>query len=236
MADIWPVVNEFVAGHEVFLLTWGPALVLLVLALLVLWPVLRSHYTHRSLRGRIQALGTDSLHDAVIPDGMDGRIYIENLVLTAQGILVLPVKRYTGVLFAADNIDHWTQVTGKRSYRFPNPLPELDACVMAVRALLPGVAVEGRLLVAPGVEFPKGRPQRLVPVTEAAANLPEPAQAAVPEALQGAWDKLKTAVEAEQTRLVPNQGEKQTGARSRLGLVLLLLAGAAGWIFWRSQG
>ncbi len=235
MADIWPVLNEFVAGHEALLLTWGPALVLLALALIVIWPVLRSHYAHWRLLRQIRALGTESLHNIVIPDGMGGRIYIENLVLTTEGILVLPVKRYTGVLFAADNIDLWTQVVGKRSYKFPNPLPELEAYVMAVRALVPDTGVEGRLLVARGAEFPKGKPQRLVPVAEAAATLRRKTDTPVPDALQRAWAQLKTVAEPEEARAVPELRENQAGEGGRIGLALVLLACAVGWVLWHSQ-
>jgi hypothetical protein len=125
MADIRPVLNEFVSGHEVFLLTWGPAFVLLVLALMVVWPLLLSRYMRWRLLRQVKALGTDSLHDSVIPDGMDGQIYIENMVLRAEGILVLPIKHYSGVLFAADNIDHWTSLSASAVTNFPIPCRNL---------------------------------------------------------------------------------------------------------------
>lgn len=235
MADFISAIDAFIAHNKALLMTWAPAVGLLALALILMTPVVVERYRHWRLRRRIQALGCDSLHDVVISDGLDGQLFIENLVLTPQAILVMPLKRYHGVVFAADNIDIWTQVLGKRSYKFPNPLPELDSNVGAVRALLPGVPVEGRLLVAAGASFPKGKPARLLPVSETPVSVPECAPGSVPARLQQAWARLGSLAEPADVRLAPDLREQQESRRLRTGFAMALLLAAIGWLVWRSQ-
>ncbi len=152
------------AGQNLVLIA-ALAVITVILLVLVVWqmPPVQAYLKKRCVLRKIEKSGYDVQHHIVIPDGLGGDIYIEHLVLSERGFIIYEVMNYKGVIFAADTIDIWTQVVGKRSYKFHNPLPELESKIMAVRALLPtGMPVEGYLLVADNVQFPKGRPDKLI--------------------------------------------------------------------------
>jgi len=234
MSDILQQVTELSIRYEAEVMTWGPPVVLLILALLFSYTTFKNWLKELFLYRCVRKLGVAALRNIVIPDGMDGRVLIENIILTPDGIYILPIKRYCGIIFAAENIDTWTQVVGKRSYKFPNPLPELETYIMAVRNLLPTVNVTGCILVTRDAEFPKGKPERLIPVAEA-AELLGITKGEVPGQIRTAWENLKAA------GLVLNVDEKRSmkyydddnGYASQHIISLGLLCAALGWLVWR---
>lgn len=234
MTDILQQATELAIRHEAEVMTWGPPAVLLILALLLSYTTYKNWLKEQFLYRRVRKLGVAALRNIVIPDGMDGRVLIENIILTPAGIYILPIKRYYGIIFAAENIDSWTQVVGKRSYKFPNPLPELETYIMAVRNLLPAIDVTGCILVTREAEFPKGKPKRIIPVAEAAASLGI-TRGEVPAQLRVAWENLKAA------GLVMNVKEKKSmkyydddnGYASQHIISIGLLCAAFGWLAWR---
>lgn len=174
------------------------------------------------------------LRNIAIPDGMDGRVLIENIILTSDGIYVLPVKRYCGIIFAADNMDTWTQVIGNRSYKFSNPLPELETYMMAVRNLLPGINVSGYILVTYDAKFPKGKPERVVPVVEIGRRLGG-LKGEVTAQLKAAWDKLKAArleLNPEEKRSMKHAGDSNEYV-SQFVISVGLVCAAIAWLGWR---
>lgn len=237
MTDILQQATELSFQYEAELMTWGPAVVLLILALILSYATLRNWLKEQYMYNCIRRLGVAAIRNIALPDGMDGRVLIENIVLTPGGIYILPIKRYCGIIFAADNIGTWSQVVGKRSYKFPNPLPELDTYVMAVRTLLPMINVEGRILVTKDAEFPKGKPDRIIPVSkiteELAINKGE-----VSTQLKEAWDKLKAAglkFNAEEKRVLKHFDAESGNASQHLVSISLICA-ALGWLVWRLWG
>ncbi|MDY6979022.1 MAG: nuclease-related domain-containing protein [Pseudomonadota bacterium] len=217
------------------LITWGIALLLLLGAILLAWPRLCRSYRDRQLQKKIQAVAADALHQVVIPDGMDGAVYLENLLLTPDGLLVLPVHRYQGVVFAADGIDNWTQVLGKRTYKFANPLPQLEAEVLAVSDYASGIPVAGQVVFTRGVEFPKGRPGKLISVAELEKMGEDNRLREVPSAYWQAWEALKKQVQTPEVsrlrQLYAVEKETTFNGRSIMAGVMFLAAGA--WLGWR---
>ncbi|MDZ7804105.1 nuclease-related domain-containing protein [Thiohalophilus sp.] len=217
------------------LITWGIALLLLLAAMVLAWPRLYSGYLDRQLHKKIQAVAAEALHQVVIPDGMDGAVYLENLLLTPDGLLVLPVHRYKGVVFAADGIDNWTQVLGKRTYKFGNPLPQLESEVLAVKDYAAGIPVKGRVVFTKGVEFPKGRPEKLISVAELEKLGEDNRQREVPAAYWQAWGALKQRVQTPEVsklrQLYAVEKETAFNGRSVMAGVMFLAAGA--WLGWR---
>jgi len=211
-----------------FLIVWGIVLVLLLAGVLLSWPTLHSGYRDRRLQKKIRAVGADVLRQVVISDGLDGAVYLENLLLTPDGLLVLPVHRYQGVVFAADDIDNWTQVLGKRTYKFPNPLPQLQSEVLAVKNYAAQTPVEGRVVFTPGVEFPKGRPDKLLSMDELGALAEQNRAREVPPAYRQSWESLKRQVMTpEVSRLREEYAIEKDPAfnvRALVGGLMLLLA------------
>ena len=237
MTDFLQQATELSFRYEAEIMTWGPAAVLLVLALILSFASFRNWLKEKYMFRCIRRLGVAAIRNIVLPDGMDGRVLIENIVLTSEGIFILPIKRYCGIIFAADNIETWTQVVGKRSYKFPNPLPELDAYVMAVRNLLPTVKIEGHILVTSDADFPKGKPERVLPVSKV-VELLEVDNGEVPVQLKEAWNQLKAAglnFNEEEKRALKHF-DAENGNTPQYLVSISLICVALGWLVWRHLG
>jgi hypothetical protein len=233
MTDILQQTMEIATRYETVVMTWGPPVVLLILALLFSYTTLSNWLKEQFLYRSIRKLGVAALRNIVIPDGMDGRVLIENIILTPNGIYILPIKRYCGIIFAADNIDTWSQIIGKRSYKFSNPLRELETYIMALRNLLPAVNIAGCILVTRDAEFPKGKPERVIPI-EAAAELLGITKGEIPEQLKQAWDNLKAAgleLNIEEKRSMKHFDDGD-GYTSQHVISIGLLCAALGWLVW----
>ncbi|NIR60195.1 MAG: NERD domain-containing protein [Gammaproteobacteria bacterium] len=125
----------------------------------------------RRTRGALRRISPHLLSDVFVPDGVDGYVHVDHVLLASGGVVVLDVRRYPGVIFGAEGIDQWTQVLESGSYKFDNPLPELDWRVQIVQGLVGQVPVEGRLLFTAESRFPKGRPSRVVQLDSLAQDL-----------------------------------------------------------------
>lgn len=164
--------------------------VILSLVILVLGKPIRNHFEQFRLTRAIKRLGTASMNNVVISDGLDGHVFIEHLVLRPNQVLVVSVRRYPGAIFAAENMDMWAQVTDGGSYKFPNPLHEIEIATAAVKSHLPDAAVNGIILFGRDSTFPKGKPDGVMHVSEI-AKLPAPSrEVAISEPVKKAWDRL----------------------------------------------
>ena len=164
--------------------------VIALLAILVLAKPIRNLFDQFRVNRAIKRLGTDSMSNVVLSDGMDGHVFIEHLVLTPSQVLVVTVRRYAGAIFAAQNMDMWAQVTDNGSYKFPNPLHEVETATAAVKSHLPDAAVSGIILFGRDSTFPKGKPQGVMHISEI-AKLPTPGpEAVISGPLRQAWDRL----------------------------------------------
>ncbi len=164
--------------------------VILLLAILVVGKPIRNLFDRFRLTRAIKRLGTASMSNVVLSDGMDGHVFIEHLVLTPSHVLVVSVRRYSGAIFAAENMDMWAQVTDGGSYKFPNPLHEIEIATAAVKSLLPDVAVNGIILFGRDSTFPKGKPDGVMHISEI-AKLPAPGrETVISEPVKKAWDRL----------------------------------------------
>ncbi len=131
-----------------------------VLILLVAWLVYRRVRASRRGLDRILNDIAFARQDAIVlPNGDDGVIQIDHLLLTAKGLLILHVKDAPGTVFGAEKMQDWTVMSPERRYTFANPLPALYDRIAAVRQIVTDVPVEGRILFMDGAEFTKGTPK-----------------------------------------------------------------------------
>lgn len=139
-------------------------------------------------------IGFDRVHNLVLPNGDDGEILIDQLLLTSQGLLILEVKDVRGTVFGSDKMQDWTVIASDRRYTFPNPQPGLYDRIAAVREIVRQVPVSGRILFLDGAEFPKGVPGLVSTLDELAAQFGEsnPMSATVKlEAFKPHWESIK---------------------------------------------
>ncbi len=166
---------------------------LLVLLLFWLW-YRKRRARKRSVDGVLQEIGYDRINDLVIPNGDDGEILIDHLILTSQGLLIVDVKDVQGIVFGSDKMQDWTVISSDRRYTFSNPQPALYDRIAAVRLIVRQVPVAGRIVFIDGAEFTKGVPGLVCNLDELLEQFGEknkPAAKVKVEAFRPHWDLLR---------------------------------------------
>ncbi len=165
---------------------------LLLLLVLIIWRrPLREGWRRWRTRRCLGKLGLEQIGDLRCPDGLGGHFVIDRLLLRHDGITLLKYKQYPGRIFCADRIEQWTQMLGQKSYKFDNPLFELDYQIKAIQSCIPGIDVDGYLFFDHQAEFPKGHPRRVIhPQALPDALTRNDRHKALPEVME-AWRKLK---------------------------------------------
>lgn len=174
--------------------------VLVAVAVLVVGILVFLWYRHRhksSINDAFRAIAIERLEDVVIPDGMDGEIHVEHLLLTVQGVVVVNVKHYEGVVFAGDRLDQWSGMRPSGRTTFGNPLADLRARVAAVKSLASDIKVAGFVVFPAEADFSKGRPEQVMLPSDLVASYQKPPKDEIGrhvEAFSPQWDKIRQAV------------------------------------------
>lgn len=205
------------------------ALLVTMTVILIISP-LRQVYSFWRLQRLIKRLGQTTVQNVYLPDGMDGNIYIEHLVLTPAGLLLLNLRHYRGNIFAAEKIDQWTQVVGHRSYKFSNPLYQLETDLQGLRALNPKTQISGLVVFSGDCKFPKGKPDRVCDYQQLVDMAKSTSAGNVPEQLQQVWNKMLEQVSDASEMRDPVIYEK--GDKKRLWFGMLFLALSLVYLFW----
>jgi hypothetical protein len=112
----------------------------------------------RSLAKIFAAIAFERIDGLVVPNGDDGEIQIDHLLLTSNGLLIIDVKDVVGTVFGSDKMQDWTVINDERRFTFANPQPALYDRIAAVRSIVRQVPVTGRVLFLDGASFTKGVP------------------------------------------------------------------------------
>jgi hypothetical protein len=166
------------------------ALVALVLAVFLGHKSIRHAWLSLKTGYLLKRLGLKQIRNLQCPDGLGNFFTIDRLVLRHDGISLLSLKQFPGSIFCADDIKEWTQLLAGKSYRFQNPLIDLDYQIKAVSACIPGVDVDGYLFFDHQAGFPKGHPQRVIRLDSIPESLKRNRQEKVRPAVKSAWKKL----------------------------------------------
>lgn len=171
-----------------------------VLVMLIAYVVYRHRRTteHR-VRRFMKAVAVEAVTNVLLPDGMDGQIHLDYLLLTAKGILVLDIKDVTGVIFGSDKMNDWAVINGQQRFSFKNPQGPLYNRVAAVKMIAKDVPVSGRIVFSPNGEFTKGVPSEVAMMDELACEFAKPEKGEL-DKLVGAfypyWEKVRSATVA----------------------------------------
>ena len=125
MSELFLIIKNITLDNPT-LVTWLITVFIFIIGLFLQISWIKEYIREWKLNRLLKNIGTKSLHNVSILDGMDGKIFIEHLILTSNFILLLGVKRFRGLIFAADKINLWTQVVGNKSYKFENPLHQIE--------------------------------------------------------------------------------------------------------------
>ncbi|MGD8999387.1 MAG: nuclease-related domain-containing protein [Granulosicoccaceae bacterium] len=172
------------------------AAIAVVLAALMGWRWLGKDRDLRQLRKILKPYVLDSRENVFVPDEVDGQIWVDRVVLTQGGILVLDVRRYEGNLFGGEQINEWTQLLGMKRSTFSNPLLSMPARLQAVSALAPEIPVVGRVVFTCLGSFQKGIPEGVSMCDSLATDLDAFFASRVDaERLHQAWQDLQQHLE-----------------------------------------
>jgi len=187
MSDIFPDIFQISQRYALPL-----ALILLALVFIIFLNrrKIRHGWLNLKTRRRLKRLGVKQIANFKCPDGLGHHYIIDRLILRPDGISLLLFKRYPGKIFCADKIDHWTQMLGQKSYRFDNPLYDLECQVKAVSVCIPNVPVDGYLFFDHLSEFPKGHPDRVFHLKNIPPFLLPDKKDKVDALVKDGWEKL----------------------------------------------
>lgn len=228
--------EKFASMYNGLLLTGVVTFLLLIFILLLQRQRIKQWLDEFSLTRALRATGMESLHEVSIPDGIEGSAWIEHAALTPQGIMVMVIKRYRGVIFAGDKIEQWTQVMDNRSYKFPNPIHQLEESILAIRAHInKDVPLIGRVLFIKGSQFPRGKPEQVLVYEDIISMKHEKVAESIPPEIRTAWQRLTEVASKDdsfqqQGMMISQTGRDEQG-RNGISVILLLLLGL--WLAWR---
>jgi hypothetical protein len=167
-----------------------------VAVLLLAWLIYRRGVRGNRLQRVLDEISYDRVDGVLIPNGDEGEIQIDHLLLTARGLLIVDIKDVSGTVFGSDKMENWTVISNEHRFTFPNPQPALFDRIAAVRQIVRQVPVEGRLVFLDSAEFTKGVPEFVSDIDELHSEFNEPDQAAGKfkvEAFKPHWDLIRKA-------------------------------------------
>ena len=167
-----------------------------IVVLLIVWLIYRRRVVGDRLQRILDDISYDRVDGILVPNGDDGEIQIDHLLLTARGLLIVDIKDVSGTVFGSDKMEQWTVISDQHRFTFSNPQPALYDRIAAVRHIVRQVPVEGRLVFLDDAEFTKGVPQYVAKLDELHAEFNEPDKAAGKfkiEAFKPHWDLIRKA-------------------------------------------
>ena len=179
-----------------------------VAVLIALW----IWYRRRGAGNRLKKVLTEISHDRIdgllIPNGDEGEIQIDHLLLTSQGLLIVDIKDAEGTVFGSDKMDQWTVISNERRYTFSNPQAALYDRIAAVRHIVRQVPVAGRILFLDGADFTKGVPSMVSKLDELLEEFGEIDSAVAKvkvDAFKPHWDLVRKAALGAQVDEIVNR-------------------------------
>jgi hypothetical protein len=169
----------------------GIAIVLMAILLfgLIFRKKARASLKQYQIRRAVKRLGPKVHQGLMVPDGLDGVVAADFVVLTHKGILLVVVNWFDGNIFGGKDTDQWTQVLRGGSNRFTNPLHEIHLLAATVKSLVPNIPVSGIVLFAGDCAFPKDKPEGACLLSD----LPtQRRKQAVPPSYTMTWELLLT--------------------------------------------
>jgi len=140
----------------------------LLVAGLIAWAIViwLKRRTLQRMEDTIDSIAYDVLRNVLIPNGMDGHIFVQYLLLTERGLLVVDLLDRPGAIFGGDQMVEWTSIGKKRRYTFRNPQHVLYDRLAAVKLLAANTPVDGRVVFTTRSEFPKGKSTYVMRIDE----------------------------------------------------------------------
>jgi len=182
-----------------------------IVALLFIWLLYRRRNSGSRLKKVLSEIGHDRIDDLVIPNGDEGEIQIDHLLLTSRGLLIVDIKDAVGTVFGSDKMQEWAVISNERRYTFSNPQAALYDRIAAVRHIVRQVPVAGRILFLDGADFTKGVPGMVCDLDQLLDEFGEADKAAAKikvDAFKPHWDLIRKAALGAQVDQMFSQSKK----------------------------
>jgi len=118
----------------------GAALLLLILAVWLSWPWLAAHVGEAGMRRQLRAFereGALILHDIILPTQDGKTVYINHLMITRAGIIIVNTISHLGRIYGSRRDATWVSESLQGGMtRFPNPARYTAMAIKAVRRAL----------------------------------------------------------------------------------------------------
>jgi len=164
--------------------------------LLLIWFLYRRSRRGDRMQQVLDEISYDRINGLLIPNGDEGEIQIDHLLLTSKGLLILDMKDAVGTVFGSDKMQDWTVISEERRYTFPNPQAALYDRIAAVRHIVRQVPVAGRILFQDAADFTKGVPDLVSDLDALLSEFGEDDKVAAKvkvEAFKPHWDLVRKA-------------------------------------------
>ena len=165
-----------------------------IVLLIVVWILYRRRNSGSRLKKVLNEISHDRIDDLLIPNGDEGEIQIDHLLLTSRGLLIVDIKEAVGTVFGSDKMKEWAVISNERRYTLSNPQAALYDRIAAVRHIVRQVPVAGRILFLDGAEFTKGVPSLVSNLDELLEEFGEADKAAAKvkvDAFKPHWDLVR---------------------------------------------
>lgn len=192
--SFYEVIENFAMHHPEWWLAGGATLLVLLLVLLsAVQRYMRATAEQRKIKRVILKSAVQFMPNIELPDEVAGAVHVDYLMLTPGGIIVIDVLNCRGILFGGEKLDMWSQLVGRKSYKFENPLPHNQTRVQTIRQLVgEKVPVEGRVVFSSAGTFPKGVPEGVSMIDTLQQDLAHfMVNSSVPQLVMDAWEKLR---------------------------------------------
>jgi len=144
----------------------------------------------RKIRNIIKKISYDFIEDIEIDEGLEHYAHLDYICLGQDGIHIIAVKNYAGHIFAADDINEWSQIVDRKSYKFPNPGFELTHSVELLKTMT-DLDVTGYNIFSDTADFPKGRPESVILCADMLEFFGKVSKRNLSDSLLNEWKKLK---------------------------------------------
>ena len=171
------------------------ASIILLIFVVVFWlRAVAKNKFEAQLQQVVKSISVEYKQNIYLPDGVGGLVFIDYMILSHYGIIILIKQNYPGVLFGGENIDSWTQIYKRKSYKFENPLHYLRVCIQSVKEVVPDVTLISQIVFTQAGEFPKGKPEGVCLTLDLLKHIEsQPRMDVIPGSLKADWEKLKAA-------------------------------------------
>ncbi|MBT8141931.1 MAG: NERD domain-containing protein [Gammaproteobacteria bacterium] len=124
------------------------------------------HARKPGLHRKLKMISPEYTRHLVIPDGLDGHIELDYLLLTPHGLVVMDYREIHGTIFAGANLDLWTVLQDHNRFSIQNPFNTMRHRLNAVRGLVKDVPVIGLVVFPDVARFGNTPPENVIHESE----------------------------------------------------------------------